>query len=481
MQIQAVQAGMQNLVVSTAYSGAGFFEGAVAHLGEVLGVGLNDRACFLQAFDIDETCRLVLCSHRHSPKHVFSDLRRLFPDECIRKMQTIQERLEETLEEEVAGGADRRSVTDLLGRQEVEMLYACVQDEPMEMSQWCSKCEKLCNIEIPGKESFHIIGAGSTCVDYSSMSSRALRMCGQHMIPFTAWITSVQIMGPQIVVHECVAQHPSALLFSRYLGHDYNTYSDVLCPSKLGFPCTRRRRYTVCVRKSVVAASPQGELVNPLEMLCRKFFAKQGATGVLYWRADPCEVKAVLEKLGPSSFKAALKAGDAKRLAEYEECVTASAKTTHSRASQDQAAQAHLLDLGQTCSWAGGTRETVGCLLRRSKWWSITHERWLLGSEALGLMGFWSLANPFQALVTDGRLTESELWSLSGNGMHAPSVCALLISIFVSVETAEPCADTSSSADGQGHASCLKKMALQGRERQYELLKSSEESFSLAT
>ena len=170
---------------------------------------------------------------------------------------------------------------------------------------WCYRHNQRC--EIPVLEASRVFhAAGSTCVDWSTRSRLALRGLGPHMIPFMCWLRARRHYREKLIVHECVARHPSQYLLHRQLGDSHVIISFKLCPSMIGHPCHRLRRFTLCIAKS--------SIVTPLTAPpSAKFYFSAVADADIYFMAETFEIDGFLAARNVSSFRALLAPGSSAR------------------------------------------------------------------------------------------------------------------------------------------------------------------------
>ena len=88
----------------------------------------------------------------------------------------------------------------------------------------------------------------------------------------------------------------------------------VLTPSELGLPCTRARRFTICLKKTLVTSMPR--LSHPVQEAKRVFYAEVIANGDIYWRAPKAQLDAILARSGAATWLDMLGVGDRARLKE---------------------------------------------------------------------------------------------------------------------------------------------------------------------
>ena len=98
--------------------------------------------------------------------------------------------------------------------------------------------------------------AGSTCTDHSPANQQFPGIFGETLFSLIAWCQSVACHKPDIFLHECTPGFPLWLL-EQYLGGIYTLQSRIWCPTDLGIPARRKRRYTLGFRKeTMVEAAP---------------------------------------------------------------------------------------------------------------------------------------------------------------------------------------------------------------------------------
>lgn len=192
------------------------------------------------------------------------------------------------------------------GNDLVIALEAQLHDISPDSHAWCYRHNRRCKIPVlPAERVIH--AAGTTCVDWSNRSAKPMRWLGANMIPFMAWLRIRCSRAEQLIVHECVAGHPSEELLGRSLSVSHVITSFVLCPSSLlGHPCHRLRRYKICIGK--------GAIITPLARPPSEIWSfKIVATASIYFNAEPFEVDCYLASTGAHSFRALLPRGSLQR------------------------------------------------------------------------------------------------------------------------------------------------------------------------
>ena len=182
---------VHGLLLTTAYSGAGFFEATVAHIAEHAAACSGGKALMFRTFsacDIDETCRRVLTSHvgPGAPEHVHSDICSRWPITTQKKLERIRTKFSDDLHAYTDCGIKRKDAVTNFGTDMLDAMDAVLRSSEINTHGPCTKCGKDCQF-VPGDCSWrHAHIAGATCVDYSAAGSR-LRMVGPHSTAFACW------------------------------------------------------------------------------------------------------------------------------------------------------------------------------------------------------------------------------------------------------------------------------------------------------
>ena len=149
--------------------------------------------------------------------------------------------------------------------------------------------------------------AGSTCVDFSLLSKSRLGLLGPHMCPFVGWAFMRRARREWLIMHECVALRPTEWLLNRHIGDTHVIKSFLMCPSYLGHPATRLRKFTIAIHRSRVATTVPRSL--PADM----FRSRCVLDGSVYFSAEPFEVDCFLAAAGANTCRGLLAPGFKRR------------------------------------------------------------------------------------------------------------------------------------------------------------------------
>ncbi len=356
-----------NVVHATShYSGFGMFEAALAAFLET--DGRMPQLRVFHASDIARACRKALLNHtaQTAPLHIGGDICRRAPPPQQEKLKACWQEAGQAWAAELKCLIDdgshaamikdaKQCAADKLLAQLLEVL----REAPLLTEDFCYKCKALCPLHGHINSRRHpsrsrvltVNSAGTTCVDHSSMGSHA-GLLGKTIIPFTIWLKERMENREDLIIHECTQHHPSELLFNRFLGPSHHIFVWKICPSELGFPLTRVRKFTLCVsRARLLDMVP---LTTPLQF----FGARVVAKGSIFFAESQTHPQIMC-------------LGDFGRLRRYKELM-------------EEAGMPETADLLVNVTQApeyGAITTLVPCLLKRTKLWSMGRARLLTGSE----------------------------------------------------------------------------------------------------
>ena len=282
-----------------------------------------------------------------------------------------------------------------------------------------------------------VLVAGIPCVDFSLMGKRQ-RLGGPSFILILAWAFAVRQLLPLFVVIENVVQFPSDLLHS--LVGDLFTISEAeICPSALGWPIKRRRKYFLLCRSGAARVT-------------RPFVEWRGLTGA------PDDVLDGQDLFLPDSLvswdptvysQQKLGAGYRKNLAAYH-------RLGHKRNYRG------YFDLSQSADKRPRvSKESDPCMTlttNSTHLFSPAARRCLSGVELLLGQGFVAsttlgdaLSAPMHAGLGSASRSAAARWA--GNAMHVGAVGSVLLWIAAYGERLTPEPSTSRSGTGTSQAS----------------------------
>lgn len=270
----------------------------------------------------------------------------------------------------------------------------------------------------------------------------AFRM-SESVIAFMIWSYETLFWSPDVVLHECTPSFDVEGLATVF-GAMYVILSFVFCPSDLGWPTRRRRRYTVLVHKTrrVIPF-----LVDQL-MFSRLFFRRCMLEGHIFWKTTPDQAvqdfmdeKAVSKHLPtrdqdglPWSCRSLLGQGYLQRLLGYERLCRKQNRPLK-----------YIVNVHQKASFSKCVSNLVPALMTRtSHIWSMVYNRLLMPLECLEVMGLKVFRNGSDALSTDigiirlglrGKLAQHQVAALAGNAMSQVAVgVALMLALGLSAD-----------------------------------------------
>ena len=439
----------KGLVVTTSYSGCGFFEVTLARIFEVLGLAPELLQVY-SACDNDPLCQQVLMSHNgpSAAQHVNMDLCERWGQRVTKQLETIQAEYVSQVQALRNHGrrSFRQAVADI-GTQMLDAMDAVMARATLRSELRCVKCSAAAGIAAgeevccPRKSvvpdgAFTCNAAGSVCVEFSSRGKGA-GLTGKTAIVWVCWIWERVQEQEDFIFHECTVRHPTELLMQRYLSKSHITFVFKVCPSLLKLPCTRKRRMAIAIsRKFLMRQQPIPQ--DPMSMFALKGLSLHAG---IFFCAPVDEVQAYLKRClrkrkrcqsndvaadddAPLTGDMILATGYLKHLAGYRRWMV----------DHNLDPALHFSDLHQTCKYSKGPSTSLGCVLIQSKWYSHASGRLLLPMEAFQLMGVpayrscadacgWSC--PWAVLLES--MKDGDVARLAGNGLHVPCVAAVFM------------------------------------------------------
>ena len=409
-----LRAALAIIDLTTSYSGVGTAELALHK------IVVDMRVAGFQAWaatDISPVCKRVLCVDSPlSPGCVFSNIAQRVP-------RLILARLESLLGHYVAAyqrrlrllSAGRRTPTRvkrLKGFYGNAFLRSAINvlqnvDFPSDTRVYCFKHGRRCFCYPQNRHGrLWVEVAGTTCVAFSSMSSSSMGWLHPSSIPCLIWCFMVRSRRPDVVIHENVVSFDVAVL-RRILGDGWAADTLAFCPSSMGIPGTRRRRYT--------RIAPVERRRNPqynLQNFARVAFRCMVCDARIYFNASVDEQRQYLsdavspgdvEEAANHSWSCMTSLGEFQRLVGW---VKAASCKAHG------SPEFGVINIAQNVEYYGASqvRSTAPALLRSSRLWAGSADcawRPVLPLELLEIMaargcaalGEYPLAQAFKAFI----------------------------------------------------------------------------------
>ena len=183
---------------------------------------------------------------KHAPQHLFLDLESFVTESALKEMKTILAKRSSA--STVAGtSADREGLQVLM-----EVMGVLLLKRGLKKEVACDFHERDCLLKVwrlkKGRNcKLSAQVTGSPCIDWSRRGKRQ-RGDGDTMLPFAIWISEFIASEVPILVHECTPDFPDEYLLApmhHYAARSWKIEVFRFCPTDLGIPCRRSRRYSV--------------------------------------------------------------------------------------------------------------------------------------------------------------------------------------------------------------------------------------------
>ena len=253
----------EGLTITTDYSGTGAAEFAVLEILAALqrrGHSLDKRSVRVaSASDIKRVCQqIVVESHPEAePGCVFGDLLQRLPEQLLQDITRRQLHYNK-LAARVAMSANdiSQQQMDAFGSeffQEVVtvLIEATLPEETP--SCYCFKHDNNCRwLPPPRRHSGEVYGniSGVSCIPWSAFGSKD-GWLSESSLPFFAWAFSMRHGNFDFIVIENTPQFDECVAKSMF-SDIYTIDAIIFCPSEVGFPVSRPRKYVVMLRRAAL-------------------------------------------------------------------------------------------------------------------------------------------------------------------------------------------------------------------------------------
>jgi hypothetical protein len=422
-----------------------------------------------------------------APLHIFGDVLDCLPVDVLKRCKEIEtnklQHFNDRAAEIIGAAVECADSEDLdMGDQRVTVMKAelgeelvnelCAELEKVHFTEtaWCKNHQKFCytnpRCEPIFRDAVWIEAAGPLCPPWSNMNPRKDRWLSEATLTSLTWAYSTRYQRPDIVLHEnspgwddsrtckvfafkhtgkrASPSHPICSPFAKVPNTELDDSTGylclqphIVCPSLMGIPSRRRRKYTAWTRKATVTWQFPASMVFQ-ELFDTIFFRDLVSTAAVYLCASEGEVheeaQAVLQgngfdiEDGDITGDMVLSPGDFRRLQGH----LAEAQDRGYREGQQWHVSCAIVNTGQTSGYMKAVDTvTTPALMRRSSLFDMVSKRILTKSEYWMIQG-WPHPNvvgpPLASLFpfADMQLTVGQVRHLTGNGMHLACVGAML-------------------------------------------------------
>ena len=264
-----------NMVVTSSLSGTGAFERQCLAARQDVAAALNDcgipvklgKFVVYSATESDSAAQTLLRSGGPvAPLHLFADVndrlrdkdRKMLDEICADEIAVLKQSVMDQKRKLMSKEELKEAKASCSGRL-LEVLTDALKQLDFHQSRECLICGKECYVNprdagYSAEEWVWWEGAGTVCKPFSSMSLDSADWCDPSTLCTLAWAITTRAMRPDRIIHECVTRFKEevfAKIFKEEVPHkvkhgafqSYDMKVSVFCPSDLGMPVRRPRKY----------------------------------------------------------------------------------------------------------------------------------------------------------------------------------------------------------------------------------------------
>ena len=293
----------------------------------------------------------------------------------------------------------------------------------------------------------HIEISGSTCVAWSTMSQSAMGWLHSSSIPFIIWACMMRDIQPNVILHECVPKFDWQVQ-KHLFGITFECRSLVFGLDEVGFPSSRRRRYTPCTRHapSPFPGAPRFQMGKAFDMDLKILaFRTLSTDGRVYLRGDKSMQFAQLVDMAarwhmPAGWASArrplwsslLARGSCKRLVKRARTIQA-----------NPGLETFFINIPQNPGYGASLTKDPPVLLRGNEMWAGGDFGWrpVLLQQLLAIQGFPVFTDDLRTPITTTMLAKMDsdkfkapAKNMIGNCMHHGCVGSCLLFALLSLQ-----------------------------------------------
>ena len=430
------------LLLRTDFSGLGGPEEALDQILTGLGMSRELVTC-QRAGDILEHCRAALC-HRtgvSAPRCVHADIVDRCPPGLSQELESMRTRyLQAATEQYQKSKSKGEDMFHVLGRKFVRRALQKLSNRA-QRTGWASHHTALCCKHFDSCPIFPALpdgfngllcsAAGINCYDFSGMGLQK-KFLGDSGLVFVVWAWERLMSKEDFFIVECVTNFDDAFL-SDLLRESYDLVCLKVCPTLLGLPVSRERKYMVCLGKTMCWDTEV--LVQGHQTAFESFFARQiMIPGDDLLRASDDAVANFIRSLAAKRNLPSRRSSNSEwscYLAMGKSLQTSVQEHEQSLTSQGYAVQSAVLtNLSQRATYMGPVVSGhVPALLRKSMLWSFRRRRLMLPDECLEIQGYNMFGPGVRTCLAEylqQHVSGSAKREMAGNAMHVAVVGCVL-------------------------------------------------------
>ena len=375
------------------------------------------------------------------PQCVHADIMHRCPARVQKYISELKQDFLQAAQKDIEAGCPKQEAFSCHGRAFIKSVvpevfkHMAKRLQSKELTASCCVHMKECPVLPAPPEGFEGLScniSGINCYDWSAMGVQK-KWLGDSAEPFIVWVCERLHGSDDFCIVECVAQFDDATL-AELVQEKFTLLSLRVCPTTLGLPITRNRKYMVMLSKNLQWDSAVEKIGHQraFELLFSRFVCMKGSD---FMRAPEHEVQAQIAAMAarrglpsvrssgkPWSFFLASSKSTQGSVQKHEDALEAAGFPKNSNV---------FANLAQDPEWMGPVLTGyVPALLRSSALWNCEMKRALLPMELLELQGFCIYGEGVKSGLAEAlektSVSDAQKRSVAGNAMHVQCVGSVL-------------------------------------------------------
>ena len=286
-------------------------------------------------------------AHKPPPQHLFSNLETMVPPETLSVLKQMQLDFisdAEAEEESTSSESHRKAGNSFLQAAHAFLRASRTQDKGS-LTAYCILHDCHCPVIPPevlqrrdaddesdggdvgsSRDQTQLLWlecAGNSCTPWSAAGARR-QWLDPVSVPSLIYGSHLSLCSPDLVVNENTPQWPAQMYFKLFMPAHHAISIDV-CPTAMGFPCQRMRRYTVCAHSKIVSEHQIQSFEQTFRQVCTRklcsdarIYFQAPSKVVARYLADILEKRSLDETVTVDDWKHILTVANKRRLQDLE-------------------------------------------------------------------------------------------------------------------------------------------------------------------